>query len=133
MLPAPGTVQGFSYSLSSSSRFDHCIYTGYEVKSDFDPMIGKMIAVGLNRQVALDKMNYNLNNLIIDGMLTNLDLLKLIVKNIDFMRGHYTTMFIETIKEEIKNLSYNSEKKSSILPAFASTLCQKIFNERTSL
>jgi acetyl-CoA carboxylase biotin carboxylase subunit len=133
MLPAPGTVHGFSYSLTSSSRFDHCIYPGYEVKSDFDPMIGKMISVGFNRSIAIRKMNYNLENLMIDGMLTNIELLKLILKNSDFIEGHYTTKFIETFKDEIKTLSYTSENHNSIYPKIAATLSQKIFKERSSL
>ena len=108
MLPAPGTVHGFSYALSSGTRFDHCIYPGYEVKSDFDPMIGKMIALGINRNVAINKIKLNLNHLLIDGMLTNIELLKLIFKNTEFVKGHYTTKFIETIRDQVKTLAFDN-------------------------
>lgn len=108
MLPAPGTVHGFSYWLTTGTRFDHCIYPGYIVKSDFDPMIGKMIALGINRHVAINKLKLSLDNLLIDGMLTNIELLKLILSNQEFLNGEYTTHFIEKHKSQIMELAYSN-------------------------
>ncbi len=113
MLPAPGTIHGFSYWLTTGARFDHCIYPGYVVKSDFDPMVGKMIALGNNRSVAINKLKLSLNNLLIDGMMTNIELLKLILNNEEFIKGEYTTHFIEKFKSHISKLAYTTFDSSN--------------------
>lgn len=113
MLPAPGTVHGFSYCLTTGTRFDHCIYPGYVIKSDFDPMIGKMIALGINRKVAIKKLILSLNHLLIDGMMTNIELLKIVLHNQEFINGEYTTHFLEKNKNEIAKLSYTNFESSN--------------------
>lgn len=131
MLPAPGTIHGFSYWLTTGTRFDHCIYEGYEVKSDFDPMIGKFIAFGINRNVAIRKISQSLKHLLIDGMLTNIELLKIILIHPDFVKGNYSTRFIESIKNEIQNLSYEKLANSKNIPIheISAILATKFFNK----
>ena len=51
MLPAPGVVRSFDYIFPQGVRFDHCIYEGFEIKPDFDPMIGKLIDSGHNSRL----------------------------------------------------------------------------------
>lgn len=100
MLPAPGTVVGFDYTFPQGVRFDHCIYDGFEVKPDFDPMIGKLITRGLNRDVALRKMNNAIQNLDIDGVKTNTKLHEIIINEENFMAGKYTTNYISEVSPQ---------------------------------
>ena len=102
MLPAPGKVVGFETTFPQGIRFDHCIYPKFLITPDFDPMIGKLIAKGLNRQVALRKVKNALDGLIIDGIKTNIALHKVILSEENFMLGKYSTNYIGTIKPQEK-------------------------------
>jgi acetyl/propionyl-CoA carboxylase alpha subunit len=106
MLPAPGQIAAFEYTFPQGVRFDHCIYQGFEVKPDFDPMIGKLIVKGLDRKVALRKMANAVANLHIDGIKTNTYLHEIIIGEPNFIDGSYTTNYISDVapQEQVKNL-----------------------------
>lgn len=95
MLPSPGLVTGVETTFPQGIRFDNCLYQGLEITPSFDPMVGKLIAKGMNRQVALRKMRAALDGLIITGLKTNIPLHKEILKNEGFIKGHYSTNFIK--------------------------------------
>ena len=95
MLPAPGTLTGFETCFPQGTRFDNCLYPGLVVTPDFDPMVGKLVVKGIVRSVAIRKMRSALNGLLIEGLKTNVPLLKEIIKNENFVKGIYSTDFIE--------------------------------------
>ena len=100
MLPAPGKVAAFDFTFPQGVRFDHCIYNGFEVKPDFDPMIGKLIVHGQDRKVALRKIRNAISNLHIDGIKTNTKLHEIILKEEKFVAGTYTTNYISEVKPQ---------------------------------
>lgn len=102
MLPAPGKIVGFETTFPTGIRFDHCIYPRFTITPDFDPMIGKLIAKGFNREVALRKIKSALDGLIIDGIKTNIALHKVILNEENFMKGKYSTNYIGTVKPQDK-------------------------------
>jgi acetyl/propionyl-CoA carboxylase alpha subunit len=111
MLPAPGKIAGFETTFPQGIRFDHCLYQNFEITADFDPMIGKLIARGLTREVAIRKILNALNGLLIDGLKTNIPLLKVIVAEEAFRGGHYTTHYISSVKPQDKVSVTESEVK----------------------
>ena len=100
MLPAPGKIAAFEYTFPQGVRFDHCIYNGFEVKPDFDPMIGKLIVHGFNRDVAIRKTKNAIKNLHIDGIKTNTQLHEIIIEQENFVAGTYTTNYIAEVKPQ---------------------------------
>ena len=100
MLPAPGKIVGFETTFPQGIRFDHCIYPKFTITPDFDPMIGKLIAKGFNRDVALRKVRNALDGLIIDGIKTNCALHRVILNEENFRNGHYSTNYIGNIKPQ---------------------------------
>lgn len=102
MLPAPGKIVGFETTFPQGIRFDHCIYPKFTITPDFDPMIGKLIAKGFNREVALRKVRNALDGLVIDGIKTNMALHKVILREENFVKGHYSTNYIGTVKPQEK-------------------------------
>lgn len=102
MLPAPGMVAGFETTFPTGIRFDHCIYPKFTITPDFDPMIGKLISKGLNREVALRKVKAALDGLVIDGLKTNIPLHKVILEEETFVKGNYSTSYIGTVKPQEK-------------------------------
>lgn len=106
MLPAPGQVNGFEYTFPQGIRFDHCIFDGLEVKPDFDPMIGKLIGYGQNRNVVIRKVRSALRGLVIEGIKTNTALHRVILEEESFQKGLYTTNYIQEIapQERVESL-----------------------------
>jgi acetyl-CoA carboxylase biotin carboxylase subunit len=102
MLPAPGKIVGFETTFPQGIRFDHCIFPKFTITPDFDPMIGKLIAKGFNREVALRKIRNAVDGLIIDGIKTNIALHKVILDEKNFREGHYSTNYIGTVKPQDK-------------------------------
>ncbi len=104
MLPAPGKIVGFETTFPQGIRFDHCIYPKFSITSDFDPMIGKLIAKGLTRDVALRKIRNAVDGLLIDGIKTNIPLHRVILDEEIFQKGLYSTNYIGTIRPQDKVL-----------------------------
>lgn len=102
MLPAPGKIVGFETTFPQGIRFDHCIYPKFAITPDFDPMIGKLIAKGLNRDVAIRKVRAALDGLAIEGIKTNIALHKVILDEEIFRGGNYSTHYIGTVKPQEK-------------------------------
>jgi acetyl-CoA carboxylase biotin carboxylase subunit len=102
MLPAPGRIVGFETTFPQGIRFDHCIYPKFTITPDFDPMLGKLIAKGFNRDVAIRKIKNALDGLIIDGIKTNIALHKVILNEKTFIKGEYSTSYITTIMPQNK-------------------------------
>ncbi len=102
MLPAPGLVTGFETNFPQGTRFDNCLYKGLQVTPNFDPMVGKLITKGIIRDVALRKMRAALDGLLLEGLKTNIPLLKQILREEQFISGHYTTNYITEYKPQEK-------------------------------
>lgn len=124
MLPAPGKIAGFETTFPTGIRFDHCIYPNYSITPDFDPMIGKLISRGLNREVALRKIKSALEGLSIEGIKTNIPLHKIILNEENFIQGSYTTNYINLIKPQEKVQS-REEIESFMLKALAFEISER--------
>mgnify|MGYP001095722006 CR=1 FL=1 len=102
MLPAPGKIAGFETTFPQGIRFDHCLYPKFTITPDFDPMVGKLVARGFDRAVAVRKVRAALDGLLLDGLKTNIPLLKVILDEESFKAGHYTTHYIAGVKPQDK-------------------------------
>ena len=100
MLPAPGVVTGFGTNFPQGVRFDHCLYRDLEVTPDFDPMVGKLVAKGIVRDVAIRKMRAALNGVYIEGLKNNIPLHKVIMSEKSFNEGRYTTDYIKVVEPQ---------------------------------
>lgn len=111
MLPSPGKVTGFETNFPQGTRFDHYLYRDLVVTPDFDPMVGKLVTKGILRKVALRKMARALEGLLLEGLKTNIPLLKEILNDEDFIAGNYSTDFIAVKKPQEKvNRDVNYEQ-----------------------
>ncbi|MDH4466902.1 MAG: biotin carboxylase N-terminal domain-containing protein [Bacteriovoracaceae bacterium] len=115
MLPAAGTIEDLQYILPQGGRFDHCAFSGYQIKSDFDPMFGKFIVYATNRELALKKIIFGLDNLFITGLKCNIPLLKEIFQEEDFQKGHYDTGYIgqhmDALSKKIQSKMENKQNE----------------------
>ncbi len=99
-MPCPGTITGVNLPGGNGIRVDTAIYEGYTIPPTYDSMIAKIITHGDTRNEAISKMKRALEEIVIEGVDTNIDFLFQIIKNPNFIRGNFDTSFIE---KEIKN------------------------------
>ena len=80
-------------------RIDTEIFSGYKVSPYFDGMLAKIIVQADTRMEAIRKLRRVLEEIIIEGVKTNIWFLYAITYDFDFIRGRYSTKFINDKKE----------------------------------
>ncbi len=76
-------------------RIDSHIYNGYTVPPHYDSMIGKLIVHGNDREQATIKMLNALDEMVIDGIRTNIPLQRDIMKDEGFQKGGVNIHYLE--------------------------------------
>jgi acetyl/propionyl-CoA carboxylase alpha subunit len=111
MLPAPGRILNLDTTFPQGVRFDHCLYQGLNITSDFDPMVGKLIVRGLNRKIAIRKMIEALKGLHLVGAKNNIVLHLAILNEPKFNQGNYSTNYLKEVELEKIIKAYSIEDK----------------------
>lgn len=94
-LPSPGPISLYHAPGGPGIRVDTHIYNGYRVPPYYDSLIGKLISYGENRQVAIARMSNALDEIIIDGIKTNILLHQEILSDSEFQKGGCTIHYLE--------------------------------------
>ncbi len=94
-MPCPGTIQQFHMPGGPGVRCETHIYNGYKVPPYYDSMIGKLIAHGDDRNSAIARMQTALNEMIIDGIKTNIQLQIDIMNDNAFAAGGQNIHYLE--------------------------------------
>jgi len=94
--PSPGLIEHFHLPGGPGIRIDSAAYAGYTVPPNYDSMIGKLIAFGVDREEAIARMRRALGFTVIEGISTNLTLHEDILADQDFLDGNFSTQYMET-------------------------------------
>ena len=94
-IPSPGTIERLHLAGGLGIRWDSHIYTGYPVPPHYDSMIGKLICYGSDRQTAIRRMDVALQELVIQGIETNINLQKEIMNDQGFCEGQKNIHYLE--------------------------------------
>ena len=92
--PSPGKIIEFNFPNKTYLRLDTGYMADDEVSSYYDPMIAKVIAYGENRNDAIKKISFALENTRLIGIKNNIDFLNKILKVPAFTAKNITTDFI---------------------------------------
>ena len=95
-LPTPGRVTDWVAPQGSDVRVDTHLFPGYPVPPYYDSLLAKVITRGETRQDALATSLRALQHLRVEGIHTNLELLKDVVADPEFAKGAVTTRWLET-------------------------------------
>ena len=85
--PSPGTITLFHPPGGPGIRLDSHIYTGYEVPPYYDSMIGKLVAHGETREFAIARAATALEEIVIEGIDTNIPLHLELCRDAAFLAG----------------------------------------------
>ncbi|QPA32665.1 acetyl-CoA carboxylase biotin carboxylase subunit [Thermaerobacillus caldiproteolyticus] len=93
--PSPGKITLFQAPEGENIRNETAVTSGMTVTPFYDPMIAKLITKGQTRQEAMTRMLQALEHYQIEGIKTNIPMLKEVVSHPAFQAGQTTTNFVE--------------------------------------
>ncbi len=94
-LPSPGRVKMFHAPGGNGVRVDSHLYTGYTVPSFYDSLIAKLICTGDTREEALRRTEIALDEMLIDGISSNIGLHQDLVTDEAFQKGGVNIHYLE--------------------------------------
>ncbi|OPJ57196.1 acetyl-CoA carboxylase biotin carboxylase subunit [Alkalithermobacter paradoxus] len=93
--PSPGKITYIHTPGGMGVRWDSFVYSGYTIPPIYDSMIGKLIVWGKNRNDAINRMNRALDELTVEGVITNKEFQKSLIESDAFINDTHYTKFIE--------------------------------------
>ena len=99
-MPSPGKITQYHAAGGLGVRIDSHVYNGYNVPPYYDSMIGKVITFGGNRTNAIIKMQNALDEMVIDGIKTNIPLQRKIMADKTFKKGGMNIHYLEKMLGE---------------------------------
>ena len=95
-IPSPGKITQYHQPGGLGVRVDSAVYQGYSVPPHYDSMIGKLITYADSRKECIAKMNRALEEYVIMGINTNIQLHQKIIMTDEFKSGKYNINFMST-------------------------------------
>jgi acetyl-CoA carboxylase biotin carboxylase subunit len=93
--PSPGKILEWRAPAGPGIRLDDGVYSGWTVPNEYDPMLGKLIAWGANREEAIVRLRRALAELYATGIKTNVGLFRRILATRDFQTGDIYTRWLD--------------------------------------
>jgi acetyl-CoA carboxylase biotin carboxylase subunit len=91
----------FTHNVNASNHFGYGVFdNGYTVPPHYDSMIGKLITFADTRLGAIIKMQNALDEMVIDGIKTNIPLQARIMKDKTFRKGGMNIHYLEKMLGE---------------------------------
>lgn len=99
-MPSPGLIEGFHAPGGPGIRVDSHIYDGYRVPPNYDSMIGKIISHGETRNMAIARMRVALDEMVLNGVNTNVPLHKWLLRDRGIVKGGFNIHYLEKRLEQ---------------------------------
>jgi len=96
--PSPGTIGMCHQPSGFRTRVDGSIYQGYKVTPYYDSMICKLICHGRNRTEAIQRMKRSLDEFVIEGINTTIDLHKKLLEHKKFISSDFNVAWLDNEK-----------------------------------
>ena len=112
--PSPGKILSRSTPSGPGIRLDDGVYEGCTVPTEYDPLLGKLIAWGRDRGEAIARLQRALAEYAVTGIKTNAALFRDILSDPEFIRGE---MFTRWLDERIPHLRENRKNTAGRDPA----------------
>jgi biotin carboxylase len=78
-------------------RMDSHLYGGYEVPPFYDSLLGKLVAWGPDRPAAIERARAALDELVIEGIVTNVPFHRALLGSQAFLDGAFTTNLLDRV------------------------------------
>ncbi|HKW87518.1 MAG TPA: acetyl-CoA carboxylase biotin carboxylase subunit [Candidatus Acidoferrales bacterium] len=95
--PSPGKILDRRVPTGPGIRFDDGVYAGWTVPNEYDPLLGKLIAWGNDREEAIARLRRALQEYYAAGIKTNVGLFRRILNEPEFLRGEIHTKWLDEL------------------------------------
>ncbi|MFN8619480.1 MAG: acetyl-CoA carboxylase biotin carboxylase subunit [Chloroflexota bacterium] len=95
--PQAGLVERYLAPGGPGIRMDSHLYGGYEVPPFYDSLLGKLVAWGPDRPAAIERARAALDELVVEGLVTNVPFHKALLGSQAFLDGAFTTNLLDRI------------------------------------
>jgi len=95
--PGAGLVERYHAPGGPGVRMDSHLYTGYEVPPFYDSLLGKLVVWGPDRTTAIARSRVALDELVIEGLVTNVAIQQALLGNETFLEGRFTTNLLDRV------------------------------------
>jgi acetyl-CoA carboxylase biotin carboxylase subunit len=95
--PQAGLVERFMSPGGPGVRVDTHVYAGYEVPPYYDSLLAKLIVWGPDRPTAIARSRVALDELLVDGLITNVPIHQALLANEAFLEGRMTTNLLDRV------------------------------------
>ncbi len=93
--PSPGLIDYYHPAGGMHVRVDSGMYAGYRVPPYYDSMIAKLIVYGRTRESCMMRMRRALEEMVVNGIKTNIPLHQALLRDPDVINGDYTIKWLE--------------------------------------
>ena len=97
-LPSAGTVKTYNQPSGPGTRVDSCVFQGCKVPPYYDSLVAKLICHGKDRTSAISRLKRSLDEFVIEGVSSTIDLHKKILRNEDFISSKYDVNWLSKTK-----------------------------------
>jgi acetyl-CoA carboxylase biotin carboxylase subunit len=94
-VPSPGRITSYHAPGGPGIRVDSHVYHGYTVPPNYDSLIGKVIAYGVNRDQAIRRMRIALSEMAVEGIRTNIPLHQELLLDNRVIKGGVSIHYLE--------------------------------------
>jgi acetyl-CoA carboxylase biotin carboxylase subunit len=95
--PSTGIVERYHAPGGPGVRVDSHLFTGYEVPPYYDSLLGKVIVWGPDRATAIARGRVALEELVVDGLVTNAAIHQALLSSEAFLDGKMTTNLLDRV------------------------------------
>ncbi|MGH9703509.1 MAG: acetyl-CoA carboxylase biotin carboxylase subunit [Candidatus Acidiferrales bacterium] len=117
--PSPGKVTARRVPTGPGIRLDEGVYAGWTVPSDYDPLLGKLIAWGADREEAIARLRRALSEYYVNGITTNVALFRRILDEPEFVRGEIYTRWLDDLLQRQPRAADNAAAETVAALAIA--------------
>ncbi|MCX7870030.1 MAG: ATP-grasp domain-containing protein [bacterium] len=104
LAPSIGTITKAYFPNFTNVRVDTAVVNGYNITQFYDNMIAKLIVKGKNRNDAIKRVNIYLDQIIIEGVKTNIQFLKKIINDQNYIDYKYNTLTVDNMLKQVVNV-----------------------------
>jgi acetyl-CoA carboxylase biotin carboxylase subunit len=98
--PWPGKITALHTPGGLGVRVDTHVYAGYVVPPNYDSLLAKVIVHDVDRPAALRRARRSLDEMVIEGIRTNIPFLRRIINHRAFIAGDFDTGFVARMLAE---------------------------------
>ncbi|MDH4142157.1 MAG: acetyl-CoA carboxylase biotin carboxylase subunit, partial [Chloroflexota bacterium] len=95
--PGAGVLERYHAPGGPGVRMDSHLYTGYEVPPFYDSLLGKLVVWGPDRASAIARSRVALDELVVDGLVTNVAIHRALLASETFLDGEMTTNLLDRV------------------------------------